>query len=117
MKLVGFEDLPDNFRVGLEKKFRKMLFDYATINTGGFSKLSYLLNYSASLRGIKNGVRKSNNKISKMHIRISLLKKLAKINDTLIKDIENNIIVLISGRISITIKLPLLNYLCVLVRN
>ena len=104
MKLIKLKDLPDDFRVGLEDRFRLKLFKNAIKKVGNLSLLAKQLNISrTTLLGMAKGYEKNR----KRFIKISLLRELSNITSIPLEIIEKNIKELIAGKVSIKIRLPI----------
>ncbi|MEM5772961.1 MAG: hypothetical protein QXL86_01925, partial [Candidatus Aenigmatarchaeota archaeon] len=107
-KLIGLEDLPENFKVELKEEFRLKLFNKAVKKSMGFIKLAKILKIDwSSLTKIRRGYRLLKNRKSKAYMRIQLLKKLLKLTKTKTKVAEKNIIGLSTNKMEIYPKLPI----------
>ena len=99
-KLIGLEDLPENFRVGLEEIFRNYIFNEA-ITKVGIKNLAKELNYCYdTILNLKKG---------KFFIKISTLIKLSKITGISLEEIETNVkeMKIRNKDKKITLKLPI----------
>jgi len=109
MKLIGMEDLPDNYKVYLENSFRKNLIRKAVEQVSGFVKLSQIIGIDwSSLCKLRRGYRIINGRISYYFLKINLLKKLLKITNISIQDIEKNVIGLAYNKVLINTQLPII---------
>lgn len=107
-KLIGLEDLPNNFKVVLDDNFRKGLFEKAVKSAGGFLKLAERLEIDhSSLCKIRRGYRLINSRISPCYLRIPLLKKLLELSNINLAEGEKNIIGLITNKAVANVKLPI----------
>jgi len=100
-KLIGLEDLPDNFRVGVEENFRRELFRKATEKIGKVVKLAEELRcHTDTILNLKK--RKS-------FLKIEHLRKLSEITKTPLDKIEKHLIELKTRdrKRKVKIKLPI----------
>lgn len=108
VKLIGLEDLPNNFRLLLEDNFRKQLFKKAVKNAGGFLKLAKKLEYDHSaLTKIRRGFRKVKEEHRTTFISVSLLKKLIRITSTNVEEVETNITGITTNKAIVRAKFPI----------
>jgi hypothetical protein len=108
MEVVNLENLPENFKVILDRSFRSDLFKKAVKEKGGFLKLSFFLGVDwSSLTKIRRGYRILKNKKSPAFLRVSLLKKLLQITKIPIKEAEENIIGIATNKKVAGCKLPI----------
>ena len=107
-KLIGLEDLPDNFRLLLEENFRKELFKKAVKSAGGFLKLAKKLEYDHSaLTKVRRGFRKVKGESRTTFISVSLLKKLIQITNTSVEEVEKNITGITTNKAIARAKFPI----------
>ncbi len=108
VKLIGLEDLPDNFRLLLEDNFRKQLFKKAVKNAGGFLKLAKKLEYDHSaLTKVRRGFRKVKEEHRTTFIPVFLLKKLISMTNTNVKEVERNITGITTNKAIVRTKFPI----------
>lgn len=104
MKILGIEDLPDGFRVSLEKDFRKNVFQLAREKCGSVGKLCKELGCTRSNVFImQNGGTKK----KRMFIDLRRLRKLSKLSEISIDEFEKNIIGMKSRKTVLRLKLPI----------
>lgn len=108
MKLIGVEDLPDSYKVYLSDNFRRELINLAVKKMGGLVKLSKTLGFDwSSLCKIRRGYRIIKGKKSIYFIKISFLKKLLRIVNLPMNEVESQIIGIAYNKVLVKTKLPI----------
>lgn len=104
MKILGIEDLPDGFRVSLEKDFRKNVFQLAREKCGGIEKLCKEFDCTRSNVFImQNGGTKN----KRMFIDMRRLRKLSKLSRVPIYEFEKNVEGMKSRKNILRLELPI----------
>ncbi len=104
MKLLGLEDLPNDFRLGLNENFREKLFAKAVRKVGSYEKLGKFLDLTKSGVWVLSRGRTGP---SRLFISVNKLKILSRITGISLKIIEKNVSELKTQRIRIKINLPI----------
>jgi len=109
MKVITLVNLPDNFRIGLDGKFRIKLFNDCIRKLGNSKVLAKELGYARkTIEGLRRGYNSDGrNKKVKRYIKVKTLRKLAKIVNVNLEKIEQYICEINSIGINLKIKLPI----------
>jgi len=109
MKIISLENLPNNFRIGLDTEFRKALFN-TCIKKISMNSLVKELEYAKKTietlrRGYVSGGK--NKKIRRRFLKAKTLRKLAQIANVSFEKVESHITEINSVNASLKIKLPI----------
>lgn len=106
-RLIGLNDLPDNFKIYLKDSFRRYLISKAVKKVGGFIKLSKTLDIDwSSLCKIRRGYRIIDDEQRINFIKIAFLKKILRIINLPISAAENQVVGIAYNKVMVKTKLP-----------
>jgi len=104
MKILGIENLPDNFRLSLNNDFRNKIFGLAREKCGSVGELCKELSCTRSNVFI---MQNGGNKKKRMFIDVHRLKKLSRLSGVALTEFEKNVVGMKSRKTVLGLKLPI----------